>query len=453
MKQAEQKAAEEAEQKAAAEEVAEKAAQEEQVKSTIRTGIETGAEKLMADMEADFEKASVDQLAEVTAKYQAELKEKSEELEQMRNSKRDFSGRGNTDIKSMGNELLGGHILGKITGKGWDTQLGQELQEKAGVTFTASTAVGIDASVSSAFEEEVRMATPVANLFREINVTSGSTVLPINPNSSPAFWGTAGPANDAGFLEDILNGTQGDDDGFATSEVLLRAYRLMSGTFIASDTDEQSVINVLPMIQNALSSSHAKAVDKMIMVGNGTIKGFTSTNGTDQGNAGHAHDVTAAEYTVGDFNLDISDADLLTAANINKSRRQMGKFGMNVSDLAVIMGPTQYYDLLNDAEFADVQQVGDLSAKATGYVGQIYGMDVIVTENIAVSNVVLKTAFVIVNKSNFVIPRLRGVSIESDYSVANQRTDIVASQSLGFNAITAGVAANGFPSVLAAYNT
>ena len=57
MKQAETKAAEEAEAKAAAEAEAQKAAQEEQVKSTIRTGIETGAEKLMADVQADLEKA------------------------------------------------------------------------------------------------------------------------------------------------------------------------------------------------------------------------------------------------------------------------------------------------------------------------------------------------------------------------------------------------------------
>ena len=42
------------------------------------------------------------------------------------------------------------------------------------------------------------------------------------------------------------------------------------------------------------------------------------------------------------------------------------------------------------------------------------------------------TAAVAVNVNNFIIPRLRGVNVETDYEVANQRTAIVASQALGF---------------------
>ena len=47
----------------------------------------------MADIKSDLEKASGEQIAEITSKYEAQLKEKAEELEQMRQSKRDFSGR------------------------------------------------------------------------------------------------------------------------------------------------------------------------------------------------------------------------------------------------------------------------------------------------------------------------------------------------------------------------
>ena len=451
MKQAEEKAAKEAEAKAAQEAAEAKALEAETIKSSIQSGIQTGVEKLQADIEADFAKDSENKIAEITAKYEKELKERADELEAMRKSKRDFSGRQKGDISAWGKEFLGAHILGKITGKGWNTKLGQELSEKAGVDFTATSAAGIDVTVSNQFEEEVRLATPVAALFREIPVSSGSTVLPVNPNSNEAYWGTAGPAADAGYLEDVRDGTQADDDGFHIDEILLRAYRLVSGTYVAADTDEQALISVLPMIQNALVSAHAKAIDKMILLGNGTITGLLSANGTDQGNAGHAHDITNAEVADGTNNLDISDLDLLTAANINKSRRQMGKYGMNPADLAVIMGTTQYYDLLNDAEFGDVQEVGAMSTKVNGSLGTVYGMDIVVSEHIG-SATAGKSAFTIVNKNNFVIPRLAGVNIESDYSVANQRTDIVASQSLGFNAISAGAAApHGHPAVVALY--
>ena len=43
---------------------------------------------------------------------------------------------------------------------------------------------------------------------------------------------------------------------------------------------------------------------------------------------------------------------------------------------------------------------------------------------------------------NYVIPRLRGVTIETDYEVANQRNVIVASQSLGFNQLVAAASSN-----------
>jgi hypothetical protein len=43
---------------------------------------------------------------------------------------------------------------------------------------------------------------------------------------------------------------------------------------------------------------------------------------------------------------------------------------------------------------------------------------------------------------NYVIPRLRGVNVETDYIVKEQRTVLVATQSLGFNELVAGAGTN-----------
>ena len=51
---------------------------------------------------------------------------------------------------------------------------------------------------------------------------------------------------------------------------------------------------------------------------------------------------------------------------------------------------------------------------------------------------------------NYVIPRLRGVQVEQDYEVMNQRRVIVATQSLGFEEIVAG-AGTDQPSVKIAF--
>ena len=107
----------------------------------------------------------------------------------------------------------------------------------------------------------------------------------------------------------------------------------------------------------------------------------------------------------------------------------MGKYGINSNDLALIVSPVGYMELMQDAAFADITQVGALSTKVSGVVGSIYGIQVIVSDLLTRAD--NTTVFQLVNTANYVIPRLRGVSIESDYSVTNQRTDLVASQSIG----------------------
>jgi HK97 family phage prohead protease len=439
MKQAEQKAAEEAEAKAQAEAAEQKAAQEEQVKQTIRTGIETGAEKLQADLEKEFEAKNADH-AEIVAKYESAIKEKSEELEAMRNSKRDFSAtRKSGDLTAFGAEFLGAHILGKITGKGMDTDYGQGLMEKAGVNVTATgnVTISLDTTVQGQFEDEVRLEQKVAGLFREIAVSGGATVLPINPDAEAATFATAA-AN--GNLEDNTNGTAATDSAFSVGQVILKPHRLISSTNLLNDTDEKTLVALLPMLQSAMARAHARAKDKMCLFGdNGaSISGLVGVNGTDQG-VGLSTDVSGlGGNAVGDF--DISDADLLSSANIIKARSQMGKYGINPSDVAVIVSPLGYMELMQDTAFADITQVGELSTKVSGVVGSIYGMPVVVSDLLTKAD--NTTSFAIVNTRNYVIPRLRGVAIESDYSVTNQRTDLVASQSIGFTELVAGYALN-----------
>ena len=193
MKQAEQKAADEAVAKAAQEAEAAKAAEGVQIKSSIETGIQTGVEALQADLEKEFEAKNADHAA-IVEKYKADLAEKSAEMEAMRKSKRDFSGRGASE--ATGSEILGAHILGKITGKGMDTDYGREILEKAGagVTATGNVTISLDTTVATQFEEEVKLEQKVAGLFREIAVSGGATVLPINPDAEAATFAAAAAA-------------------------------------------------------------------------------------------------------------------------------------------------------------------------------------------------------------------------------------------------------------------
>ncbi len=448
MKQAEQKAAEEAEAKAAAEAVAQKAAEQEAVEKTIRTGIETGAEKLMADVQADMAKAKEGEVAEVVAKYEAQLKEKADELEQMRKSKRDFSDsrskKGN--VSAWGRDFLQAKVLGAITGKGFDTDFGKELMEKAGVGFTSGTDPNIDNAVITQFAEDTKAETKVAQLFNEIPVNAGVSAMPFAPQAGVASFSGEGISKVASADQNQLN--DGTNANYQVATKVLNAHRLIAGTFIDNNTDEQIVVNLLPMLTSQLAVAHARALDQAILLGNSSFAGLVGGEGTDG----------ADSFLAADSDLAAKDAstttDVVSAGDLLTIRREMGRYGVDPTRVAFVLPYDQYYELMDDAGFADITEVGSdaalgrgINPRVTGVLGFIYGSPVVASEFLAnkidePSATVTTTAAVAVNLDQFVIPRLRGVNIETDYQVAYQRTALVASQSLGFEQLAANSARN-----------
>ena len=445
MKAAEQKAAEEAEAKAAEEAEAAKALEAESIKSSIKSGIETGAEKLMADIQKDMDAQKELDIKELASKYEKDLKEKTDEIEAMRNSKKSFSGRGKGDFKGYENELVQAHILGKITKKGFDTDFAKDLMEKSGVAVPGAVSLtALETTISTTFEEEVRQEMRVAPLFREVPVTSGATVLPIVPDVEPANFATTGAVSG-----NLLENAGASNDKFTISQKVLNAHRLISSQFIDNNTDEQVIVNFLPLIQSGLARAHAIAIDKALLVGgSGFATGLVGASGTDDTN-GFAQASAAVDNGAGGTgtNIDASTGQEVTPITLMNMRAQMGKYGLRPLDVAYIIPTDGYYQLIDATGFTDVSEVGEaLASKLSGLVGTVFGSPVIATDqlaqNLAASGAATSTAAIAVYTGNYVIPRLRGVNIETDYEVANQRNVIVATQSLGFEELVAGSGTN-----------
>jgi hypothetical protein len=289
--------------------------------------------------------------------------------------------------------------------------------EKAGIDY-ATNAGDIDQEVARMIEKEVTLNLRTAGLFREIKVNGAATVLPIQPDVEAATFQTGAAA--AGNLENrgATNST------YQPSQVILNAYRLISQTFMDNHIDEEVLVNLMPMLVDSVARAHARAVDNAIINGSGSITGLD----------GYA---TAHATTLG-----ISAGDVLTAAKLMSARKMMGKYGINPSDVAYIVSQARYYELIEDAGFADITDVGsDVATKLTGAIGGVYGSPVIVSDSFADEANGVPAAFA-VNLRNYCIPRLRGVTVEQDYEVGNQRRVIVATQSLGFEELVADAAGN-----------
>ena len=359
MKQAEQKAADTAEAKAVAEVEAEKAQALEAENIRVKTGVQTGVEALMADVQAQLT-AKDAKIDEVMAKHSKDLEEKSAEITAMQNSKKTFGDRaGKGDVSKWGQDFLKAHLLGVMTQKGMHTGFARDLQEKAGIDYTTSAA-DIDQEVSRLLEKEIQNELKVARLFREMPVNGAATVLPIQPDVNPAVFQTGAAA--AGNLEN----RGASDNTFKAKQVILNAYRLISSSFMDNNVDEQVLINLMPMLVESVARAHGRAVENAIVNGSGSITGLD----------GYA----AAHGTT----LDVSDGTRLTSALLLAAREGMGRYGVNPTDMAYIVSNDGFYDLLNDANFQTLDEVGsDLAARVTGTIGAVYGTPVIVSEEFA----------------------------------------------------------------------
>ena len=432
MQQAESKAKEvsEADEKAAklVTEVAEKEAEQQKVKTIVKAGI-SGAEQLMNDVEKRVAERHGD-LESVVKELQKDLTERKDEITAMRESKRQFSDRGNSDWqKAFQSDIDDAWVMGLATGKGWNTNMAQNVMQKVNTHSGVDVAsADFEQTVSTNIERDIQLELVLAPLFREIQMQSATQIIPIMPDSGYAEFtanqvasgssphGNLDPRGDA---YDPANGA-----GIAMTERTLSTKKLISQSYLGNETEEDAIMPILPLIRESIIRSHARGIENALLLGNHADGVYGTGGAAFEGlvtMAGANKTQSATAFA----------SESLTASMLLNARKAMGKWGMNPKDVIYIVNSTEYFNLLSDAEFQDVNLVGNMATKLNGEIGEIFGSKVIVCDEFK-TPAVSKFFALAVNAKNFVMPRLRGVTIESDYEVANQRRVLVASQRLGF---------------------
>ena len=435
MQQAEQKAKEaaEAEEKSVEEaevKAAEEAKQEEQ--KTVVTSVMTGAEKLVSDVEERVLEKHED-LETVIKSLETELKDRSAEIEAMRESKRIFSDRGNSDWrKAFEADIMDAKMLGLATGKGFETNLAKGVMEKVNaMSGVAVSSADFEQVVSTNIERDIQNELVLAPLFREIPMTSATQIIPILPDSGYAEFTAnqaasgSSPHGNLAQRGDAYN--PGSAGGIDMTERTLSTKKLISKSFIGNETEEDAILPILPLIRESMVRSHARAIENAILVGDDADGAFGTSGASFEGLCHLAANDSNTTQPSGTF----AATDAVTAADLLALRKAMGKYGVNPSEVVYIVSQDVYYDLLNDAEFQDVNLVGDMATKLSGEIGQVFGSRVLICDEFA-AKAHSKFNAVAVYPRNYVMPRLRGVTVESDYDVENQRRVLVASQRIGF---------------------
>jgi HK97 family phage prohead protease/HK97 family phage major capsid protein len=445
MKQAEAKAAQEKAQAEAAEKQAEVEANEQAVqeakqvetKTIIEAGL-SGAEKLMSDVEKRVNEKQED-LEKVVKELESQLSEKSEEIMNMRDSKRHFADRqGSGDWKKAFEEdIIDAKFAGLATGKGWNSDMSKSLMEKV----NAHSGVGVSSAdfeqiVSTNIERDIQNELVLAPLFREIAMTSANMIIPILPDSGYAEFASAQTASGSsphGNLAERGDTYGAPFGGVDMTERTLSTKKLISQSYLGNETEEDAILPILPLIREQMVRSHARAIENAILAGDDADGAFGTSGASFEGLLHLARNDSDYTQPSGSY----AAGDSVTAADLLGLRKNMGKYGVNPSDVVYIVSQDVYYNLLEDAEFQDANLVGDMATKLSGEIGQVFGSRVLLCDEFA-TKAAAKFNAIAVYPRNYVMPRLRGVTIESDYEVANQRRVLVASQRLGFTDLIDG---------------
>tara|TARA_Y100001937_G_scaffold78861_2_gene106954 strand:- start:10293 stop:12329 length:2037 start_codon:yes stop_codon:yes gene_type:complete len=429
-KELEEKQAVEAEEKAAVE-----AKQEEQ--KTIVTSVMTGAEKLMSDLESRVNEKHED-FEGVVRELESKLAEKSEEIMNMRESKRVFSDRGSSDWKkAFEADILDAKFAGVATGKGWDNEYAKGVMEKvnqhSGVQVSSAD---FEQIVSTNVERDIQNELVLAPLFREIVMNSANMIVPIMPDAGYAeFTGNQAASGSAphgnldprGDAYDPANGA-----GIDLAERTLSTKKLISQSFLGNETEEDAIMPILPLIRESMVRSHARAIENAVLAGDDADGAFGTGGAAFEGLLHLARNDSDFTQSTTAF-----ATDKIVATDLLEMRKNMGKYGVNPQEVVYVVSQRSYFELLEDGEFQDVNVVGDMATKLSGEIGQVFGSRVILCDEFA-TPATSKFAAIAVYPRNYVMPRLRGVTIESDYEVANQRRVLVASQRIGFTDLIDG---------------
>jgi HK97 family phage prohead protease len=437
----EAEAAKAAEKAAADAAAAAKVAETESVKTAITSGLTSGAERLFAELETAMSAKGADMSAILDAKM-AEIKQAAEDLTKMNNSKRDFSDRSGTGDwktdKAVGAEIENAFLLGLGTRKGFEgTNAGKQVLQKVNtMSGVQVSSADFEQLVSTSIERDIQNELILAPLFREVALSSATQILPIAPDSGYAqitAAQTASGSSPNGNLAERGDTFGAPYGGMTLQELTLSTVKIISQSYLGNETEEDAILPILPLIRDGIIRSHARSVEQAFLLGNHADGVYTSGafNGLVKLAANNSKNIQSATAFA---------SESLTGAQLLNARKQLGKYGLKPQDVIYIVSQRSYFELLQDSAFQDWTQVQNSAMKLTGEVGMIYGSKVMLCDEFA-APALSKHYALAVNPRNFLVPRLRGMRMESQYTATAQSTVVIGSQRMGFSELIAGAPA------------
>ena len=310
------------------------------------------------------------------------------------------------------------------------------LNTKATITSVAALTTDFSAEIMKQMEIQLK----VAPMLRSIDVTGQEFKVPV------ADEDTNGDI--AMFANGTYNVGETDSTRVPTTRqntitaVGLTPHKFMGTTHLAKDEQEDVLIPLLQFQIDALTRRMARAIDKSLLRGDGSLTGFTAApTNTITAGTGYASVITGLVTLAGaQSGLKVAsggNSTKATPASIASARTLLGRYGLEVgANLVYFTSIEGYNDLVTTSDFRTIEKFGERATYITGQVGAIYGIPVVVTEFMDVVGSSGNHIGALVYLPGFIIGRRRAVEVETWYDPRRQLNTIYLSTRFDMKALT-----------------
>lgn len=324
---------------------------------------------------------------------------------------------------------------------------------RAGAKAWTSTGAGtgdelVPQDLSAELQRRLYLASQTAALLasREVNMPTNPFVYPVS-TTRPTF-----------YLEATESTTKTATDP-ATANTTLTARILAAKVEFSYEINEDSIIAVMPLMQQLLAEAAADALEDAIQNGDTTS---THMDTDYQAVAKHVARAWIGFRKAANAATCWTDASTggASSSNIRSLLKNMGIYGINKRNLALFVGPKGYNDLLADSNLITIDKIGPRATILSGEVPTIFGVPVIVSSrvrealnatNVEDGSTTTKGTYVCVYIPNCLMGSRRDWLLESDRDIDKQQFVVVASMRKAFTVIEAAHATNR-PWLWEAYN-
>lgn len=232
----------------------------------------------------------------------------------------------------------------------------------------------IPTMVSDNYVEEYNLERKVAALFTEIKMPSNPYVFPVLSNGAVA--------RKLGEISSLSPA-----DAFTTTATItFTAVKLANQYALPEELQEDSAVDVMKVIREQLIIGQEKAVEIAILNGDTTSPTHQDTHsifGTGSAptsdSCERVYDGLRKRALAASATTDCG-GNPLNEAYFATARQGMGKFGVNPAELAIIVGPKGYNEMLQLDDVRTLEQYGAQAPVLSGELAKYEGIPVIVSE-------------------------------------------------------------------------